>query len=178
MTDALAASAETLDAIVTAIGARLRGAGGAVFVFGNGGSAADAQHIACELLGRFKINRRALAAIALTTDSSSLTAIGNDLGFEQVFARQLEALVEAGDIVWGLSTSGNSPNVVAAMKLARQRGAVTVGFTGESGGALAELCDHLLRVPARATDRIQEGHALAYHYICERVEAELAADQR
>lgn len=145
-----------------------------IFVLGNGGSAADAQHIATELLGRFKRDRRALPALALTTDTSALTAIGNDLGFEQVFARQVRGLVRAGDVVWILSTSGNSPNVVAAAVAARQSGAVVVGFTGRGGGKLADHCDHLVRIEHDSSDRIQEGHELAYHYLCERVEAALA----
>lgn len=142
-----------------------------LYVFGNGGSAADAQHIAAELLGRFKQDRRALPAVALTTDSSTLTAVGNDLGFEQLFARQVEALVQPGDVVWALSTSGHSSNVIAGLRAARQRQAVTVGFSGQTGGAMADLCTHLLRVPHTASDRIQEAHLLAYHYVCERVEA-------
>lgn len=145
--------------------------GGRVYLLGNGGSAADAQHIAAELLGRFKKNRRALPAVALTTDTSTLTAIGNDLGFEQVFARQLEGLLRPGDVVWALSTSGNSPNVLAAVRLAAARGATVIGFTGAAGGELASLCNHLVRIAHHASDRIQEGHLLAYHYICERVEA-------
>jgi D-sedoheptulose 7-phosphate isomerase len=164
--------APVLDRMAEALIAALRG-GRRVYILGNGGSAADAQHIAAELLGRFKRDRRALPAIALTTDSSCLTAIGNDLGFECVFARQVEGLVQPGDVVWALSTSGNSPNVLAAVRTASQRGAVTIGFTGSSGGELAALCTHLLRVPHDASDRIQECHALAYHYLCERVEAAL-----
>jgi D-sedoheptulose 7-phosphate isomerase len=169
----LADQAETLDRITAAIVHGLR-AGGRVYVFGNGGSAADAQHIACELLGRFKRERQALPVIALTTDSSTLTAIANDLGYEQVFARQLDGLVRPGDVVWALSTSGDSPNVIAAVKLAAARGAITVGFTGQLGGALAHLCKHLLPIQHASSDRIQEGHSVAYHYICERVEEAFA----
>lgn len=145
-------------------------AGGRIFVCGNGGSAADAQHIAAEFTGRFKRERPALAAIALTTDSSALTAIGNDYGFDTVFSRQVEALVRPDDVLWALSTSGNSANVLAAVKAARARGAKVLGFSGGRGGALATLCDVLLLVPHENSDRIQEGHALAYHYLCERVE--------
>ena len=145
-----------------------------VLVAGNGGSAADAQHIAGELLGRFKLNRRALPAIALSTDTSTMTAIGNDLGFDQVFARQVEGLARRGDVVWLLSTSGNSPNILAAADAARSCGAVVVGFTGESGGELGARCDLAFRAPHRSSDRIQEMHLLAYHYLCERVEAALA----
>lgn len=167
---ALESAGEVLDRIVEAILHCLR-TGGRVYVLGNGGSAADAQHIACELLGRFKHERRALPAIALTTDTSALTAIANDLGYERVFARQLEGLLRPGDIVWALSTSGNSPNVLAALRVAREREAVVVGFTGATGGQMEPLCTHLFRVAHRSSDRIQEAHALAYHYICERVEA-------
>jgi D-sedoheptulose 7-phosphate isomerase len=158
-----------LDAIADALIATFR-RGGRVYLFGNGGSAADAQHIAAELIGRFRRNRRALPAVALTTDTSALTAIGNDFGFEQIFARQVEGLAGAGDIAWGLSTSGNSRNILAALRMARKRGAATIGFTGQSGGEMAPLCDHLFAAPTVLTDRIQESHTLAYHYVCERVE--------
>ncbi|TWT45881.1 Phosphoheptose isomerase 1 [Phycisphaerae bacterium RAS1] len=167
---ALRDAGPVLDAVVGVLIDAFR-AGRRVYIFGNGGSAADAQHIAAELLGRFKQDRRALAAVALTTDSSTLTAVGNDLGFEQVFARQIEALVLPGDVVWALSTSGESPNVLAALAAARRRQAITVGFTGQTGGKMTELCRHILRIPHVASDRIQEGHLLAYHYVCERVEA-------
>lgn len=138
-----------------------------VYIFGNGGSAADAQHIAAELVGRFKNkNRPALPAIALTTDTSSLTAIANDFGFEEVFSRQVEALVQPGDVVWALSVSGNSPNVIKAVELARQKGAKVVGFTGRNGAKLKELCDLCLVVEHTDSDRVQEVHQLAYHIIC------------
>jgi D-sedoheptulose 7-phosphate isomerase len=166
-------AAPVLDAIADAMIRCLR-AGNRMYVFGNGGSAADAQHIAGELLGRFKLERRALPVMALTTDSSSLTAIANDLDFTQVFARQLEGLLQAGDVVWAISTSGNSPNVLAAIRFARARQAVVIGFAGRSGAQMTDGCDHLFRVPHDASDRIQEGHELAYHYLCERVEAALA----
>jgi D-sedoheptulose 7-phosphate isomerase len=162
-----------LDAIVAAIVGALR-AGRRVYVFGNGGSAADAQHIAAELLGRYKLDRPALAVVALTTDSSTLTAIANDLGYERIFARQLEGLLVPGDVVWALSTSGKSPNVLAALRLARDRHAVTIGFTGAGGEQMTALCTHALRVPHTAADRIQEAHILAYHYVCGCVEAQLA----
>lgn len=142
-------------------------------MLGNGGSAADAQHIAAELLGRFKRDRRALPALALTTDSSTLTAIANDVGYERVFARQIEGLVCKGDVVWALSTSGNSPNVVAALHAARAQGATTIGFTGQTGGSMAASCDLVLRVPHASSDRIQEAHQIAYHYVCERIEVGL-----
>lgn len=145
--------------------------GNRLFLAGNGGSAADAQHIAAEFVGRFKRERRALPAIALTTDTSALTAISNDFDFERVFARQVEGLFNAGDVLWVLSTSGNSPNVVEAAAEARERGGRVIGFTGRGGGAVNMYCDYLLCVPHRDSDRIQEAHALAYHYVCERVEA-------
>ncbi len=157
------------DRIVEAI----RG-GGKIFVFGNGGSAADAQHIAAELLGRFKLDRRALPAIALTTDSSCLTAIGNDLGAEEIFRRQIEGLVGSGDLVWSLSVSGKSPNVIAALDAARSLGATIIGMTSRRGVAMAELCDLCLKVDADGSDRVQEAHELAYHMICDRIERQFA----
>lgn len=166
---AIADRGPLLDAIADAITAAFR-AGHRLLICGNGGSAADAQHIAAELVGRFKVNRRALPAIALTTDTSNLTAIGNDFGFETVFSRQVEALAGAGDLLWALSTSGNSPNVLRAAQAARERGTRIIAFTGDTGGKLAPLADWLFAVPHRSTDRIQEAHALAYHFICDRVE--------
>lgn len=145
-------------------------AGGRVYVFGNGGSAADAQHIACELVGRFQKERRALAVQALSTDSSVLTCLGNDYSFEQLFSRQIEAFGRAGDVAIGLSTSGNSPNVVAALSRARELGLKTIAMTGEGGGKCAALADVLLAVPCRSTPRVQEVHALVYHVLCELVE--------
>lgn len=170
----LSGAALALDAIADCLISAFR-AGGKVLLIGNGGSAADAQHIAGELLGRFKKDRPALPAIALTTDTSTLTAIANDYDFTHVFARQVEALIQPCDVLWCLSTSGSSPNVLVAAKLARQRGASVIGFTGQSGGGLVELCTHMLKVPHTHSDRIQEGHILAYHYICERVEAAISA---
>lgn len=166
---ALAAQGPTLDAIADALIESLRG-GRRVYVFGNGGSASDAQHIAGELLGRFKRDRPALPALALNTDTSTMTAVANDLGYERVFARQLEGLVQPGDVVWALSTSGNSPNVLAALRVARARDAVVVGFSGRSGGEMKALCTHIFCAPHTSSDRIQEAHVLAYHYLCERVE--------
>lgn len=171
---ALADQGAVLDGIAAAIVACLRG-GRRVYTLGNGGSAADAQHIAGELLGRFKRERQALPALALSTDTSTLTAIGNDLGFERVFERQVEGLVQAGDVVWALSTSGDSPNVLRAVELAAKRGATVIGFTGQTGGKLAALCQHVFRAPHKSSDRIQEAHVLAYHYVCERVEAEFTS---
>ena len=140
---------------------------------GNGGSAADAQHLAGELVSRFAYDRPGLPAFALTTDTSVLTAIGNDYGYERVFARQVEAVGSAGDVLFGISTSGRSPNVLAALDVARQKGLVTVGMTGRTGGQMPEHCDYLLRTPSDVTPRIQEGHIAMGHAICEIVEAQM-----
>jgi D-sedoheptulose 7-phosphate isomerase len=166
---ALQAAVPVLQRVAERIIAIIR-AGGRVYVLGNGGSAADAQHIAAELQGRFKRDRRALPVVALTTDTSTLTAVANDLGAEHIFARQVEALVGAGDGLWVLSVSGTSPNIVAAVESARRRGAWVVGFTGRSGGRLVELCDECLRADHTASDRVQEVHEVAYHLVCELVE--------
>ncbi|MCB1158137.1 MAG: D-sedoheptulose 7-phosphate isomerase [Leptospiraceae bacterium] len=146
---------------------------GKILIAGNGGSAADSQHIAGELISRFYFDRPGLAAIALNTDSSTLTAIGNDYGYEHVFARQIEANGNSGDIFIGISTSGNSKNIIRALSIAREKGLVTIGFTGESGGAMLELCDFCLKVPSRDTPRIQECHILFGHIICACIEKEL-----
>lgn len=138
---------------------------------GNGGSAADAQHWAAELVGRFLHDRPPLPAIALTTDSSALTCIGNDYGFDQVFARQVAALGQGGDVLFALSTSGNSANVLAALEAARARGMVCVGFTGCRESRMDALCHHLLRVPSTETARIQEGHEALGHALCAAIEA-------
>ena len=140
---------------------------------GNGGSAADAQHWAGELVSRFYYDRPGLAAIALTTDSSILTAIGNDYGYDYTFARQIEALGQAGDVFIAISTSGNSPNILRAADAARARGIRVIGFTGESGGKLAPLADICFRMPSSETPRIQEGHELIGHMLCALVEAEM-----
>ncbi len=147
--------------------------GGKIMFFGNGGSAADAQHLATELTVRYKTNRAPIAAIALTTDSSALTAIGNDFGFEHLFARQVAALGKKGDIAIGISTSGNSPNVINAFAEARKMGVTTVGFTGKTGGNLAPLCDILLNVPATTTARIQEMHITLGQMLCGALEMNL-----
>jgi len=148
-------------------------AGGKLMLFGNGGSAADAQHLAAELTIRYKQNRRALAALALTTDTSALTAAGNDLGFEHIFARQIAALGRAGDVAIGISTSGTSPNVLAWLRQARDMKIVTVGLSGRTGGDFAPLCDHLLCVPSKTTARIQEMHILIGQMLCGAIEIEL-----
>jgi D-sedoheptulose 7-phosphate isomerase len=155
--------------IAAAIVAALR-AGNRLLIVGNGGSAADAQHIAAEIVGRYKQDRPGYAAIALTTDSSALTAIANDYGFEQVFARQVEALGRRGDVLLALSTSGRSPNIVAALGAARQRGLVTVGFTGSKGEPLRALCDHLLVAPSEETGIVQQIHLAVAHGICDEIE--------
>lgn len=149
--------------------------GGKIFFCGNGGSAADSQHLAAELVARLNYDRPGLAAIALTTDSSALTAIGNDYGYDYVFARQVEALVNKGDIVVGISTSGNSGNVLRALEAAVKKGAVTVGFSGESGGGMATFCDYMLKAPSRVTPNIQECHIMMGHIICGLVEDALFA---
>lgn len=149
-------------------------AGGKILVMGNGGSAADAQHFAAELVGRFLRERRALAAISLTTDTSILTALGNDYGFDMVFARQIEALARSGDIVIAISTSGNSPNLLLAIDKARELGCTTIGLLGRDGGKTAACVDLPLIVPANETPRIQEMHALVVHILCDLVERELA----
>ena len=151
--------------------------GNKVLFAGNGGSAADAQHLAGELVSRFAYDRPGLPAFALTTDTSVLTAIGNDYGYERVFARQVEAVGSAGDVLFGISTSGRSPNVLLALDVARSRGIVTVGMTGRIGGQMAERCDHLLRTPSDVTPRIQEGHIAMGHAICQIIEAQMFPKQ-
>ena len=146
-------------------------AGGKALFFGNGGSAADAQHLAAELVNRMTVDRPALAAVALTTDSSVLTSIGNDAGYEQVFARQIEALGRPGDVGVALSTSGNSPSVLLALTRARERKLRTIGLLGRDGGPARPLCDLPLVVESPSTARIQEVHILAGHFLCEQVEA-------
>ncbi len=147
--------------------------GAKIILFGNGGSAADAQHIAGELVGRFMKERSALPSIALSTNTSIVTAIGNDYGFERVFARQIEALARSGDVAIGISTSGNSPNIIEALAAAREKGCATIGMTGESGGKMTGLVDVLINVPSTETPRIQENHILIGHLICEMIEQEL-----
>jgi len=159
-------------AAAATVSAALR-AGRKLLLCGNGGSAADAQHWAGELVSRFHYDRPGLAAIALTTDSSIMTAIGNDYGYERLFSRQVEALGAPGDVLFALSTSGLSPNILAALRTARERGMATVGFTGEGGGQMPPLCDILLRVPSASTPRVQEGHEALGHAICALVEATL-----
>ena len=141
-----------------------------ILLCGNGGSAADAQHIAAELVSRFNYDRPGLPAVALTTDSSALTAIGNDYGYEKLFARQLEALGQAGDVLIAISTSGNSPNVLKALECAKAKGIASIGLTGASGGKMAPQCDIALRMPSSSTPRIQECHIMFGHILCQLIE--------
>ena len=164
---------EDIVAVADAITISLR-SGGKVVLFGNGGSAADAQHIAAEFVGKFATERPALNSIALTTNTSILTAIGNDFGFDEVFSRQVAAQVSAGDVVMGISTSGRSKNVIKGVQKARESGAKTVALTGSNGGELARLCDYRITVPSTNTQRIQECHILVGHILCMLVETDLA----
>ena len=177
----------TLDATMKSIGSALEVAanicidslkqGGKILIFGNGGSAADAQHIAAELVGRYKLERKGLSAIALSTDTSSLTAIANDYGYEHVFDRQIEALANPEDVAVGISTSGNSDNVINALKLAKKIGCKSIGLSGKSGGVMNKLCDVNLIIPAVDTARIQEMHILLGHIICHLIEIEFSMSE-
>ena len=144
--------------------------GGKILICGNGGSAADAQHFAAELTGRYKRERKGIAGIALSVDTSALTAIGNDYGFEYVFSRQVEALAKKGDVLFGISTSGNSANVLKAAASARERGCAIIGLSGRDGGKLNEICDINLVMPSSDTPRIQELHILIIHILCDIIE--------
>ncbi len=166
------AQAET----VASIGAVLTDAiatGNTIFWCGNGGSAADSQHLAAELVGRFKRERRALPSIALTTDTSILTALANDYSYEEVFSRQVEAMLREGDVLVGISTSGNSPNVLRAVRSAKKQGGTTIGFLGRDGGKLKGECDRVFVVPSDETARIQEMHIMVGHILCDVVERSL-----
>jgi D-sedoheptulose 7-phosphate isomerase len=167
----MTARAEVVVKAAGAIAAALKH-GNAVLTFGNGGSAADAQHFAAEMVGRYERDRQAWPAIALTTDTSALTAVGNDYGFDRVFARQIEALGREGDVAIGISTSGNSPNVLRGLEAARARGLVTIALTGR-GGAAGQIATHHIAVEEQRTSRVQEVHATVLHVICELVEKEL-----
>ncbi|MFH1454504.1 MAG: D-sedoheptulose 7-phosphate isomerase [Armatimonadota bacterium] len=144
--------------------------GGKVVIFGNGGSAADAQHIAAELIGRFRKNRDSIPALALTTNTSILTSVSNDYGFKDIFSRQVSALVNPGDAVIAISTSGNSENIIEGIKKAREKNAYIIGFTGESGGSMADMVDLCLKVPSGVVSNIQEGHITIGHILCMLVE--------
>lgn len=167
------ALAPAMDAAIAATSDALR-AGRPLLVCGNGGSAADAQHIVGEMVGRFLKERRALRAICLSSNPAVLTAWANDYSYDTVFSRQVEAYAEPGGVLLGLSTSGSSKNVVNALQAARDAGMVTIGLTGEGGGAMAPLCDHLFAVPSRSTPAIQQVHLCLYHCYCAGVEAALA----
>lgn len=144
---------------------------------GNGGSAADSQHLAAELLSRLRYNRPGLPAIALTTDTSALTAIGNDYAFDQIFARQIESLGMPGDVFVGISTSGKSPNILKALETARERGLVTVGMTGMQAGMMSEHCDFVINIPSKETPKIQECHIMLGHIICSMIEDALFGEE-
>lgn len=146
---------------------------GKILIAGNGGSAADAQHFAAEIVGRFVLEREGYPAIALTTDTSILTAIGNDYGYDYIFSRQVEALGKKGDVFVGISTSGNSKNVIEAIYKAKEKGIYTIGLTGKTGGIMKDICDECIVFNYKETARIQEHHLMTYHMICEFVEAEL-----
>lgn len=169
------AALEPFEPLIEALAGRLvrcLRSGGKILWMGNGGSAADSQHLASEIVGRFQRDRRGLPSIALTTDTSLLTSVGNDYGFDNIFRRQIEALCRPEDTVIGITTSGNSPNVIGAIEEARAIGAYTVGLTGEGGGRLASLVDCLVAVPSRDTPRIQECHIMLGHILCEYIDRE------
>jgi len=161
--------ARTLEEVATVCCTALH-RGNKILFAGNGGSAADAQHLAGELVSRFNFDRPGLAAIALTTDTSVLTAIGNDCGYELVFARQINALGTRGDILIAISTSGRSRNILRAVEEAREKGLITVGLTGQTGGDMPVLCDHLIRIPSTETPKIQEAHIMLGHILCGLIE--------
>jgi D-sedoheptulose 7-phosphate isomerase len=158
------------DAIITALKS-----GKKILFFGNGGSAADAQHLAAEFVIRYRTNRRSLPALALSTDTSMLTACGNDFGFDTVFARQIQGLAQPGDIAVGISTSGNSPNIIAGLLAAKEKGCITISFTNEHGGQCAQIADHTFRAPTPTTAHAQECHMLVGHMVCEMVDQTFAA---
>ena len=164
-----AENAHIVDAAALAM-ARSLAAGGKILVCGNGGSAADAQHMTGELLGRFLMERPSLPAVALTVDTSTLTAIGNDYGYEDIFSRQVQGLGRKGDVLVAISTSGNSGNVLKAIEAAREAGLAVVGFTGKGGGRMAALCDHLINVPSSHTPHIQEIHEAVMHLLCQLID--------
>jgi D-sedoheptulose 7-phosphate isomerase len=172
--ESLMADRSTVAEIAMTIAETFR-AGGKIVIFGNGGSAADAQHFAGELVGRLYLERKALPAVALSTNSSNMTAIANDFGYDSVFARQVEALGVPGDVAIGITTSGNSANVVAGLVVARRNGLTTIGFSGGGGGAVRDTADLCLTIDTDDTPRCQEAHISAIHIICEWVEKELAS---
>jgi len=161
----------------TIIIAKCLSEGKKIVLFGNGGSAADAQHIAAELIGRFKLERQSYPAIALTTDSSCITALSNDYSFDIVFSRQCEGLVQYGDVVVGISTSGNSINVLNGLRTAKKKGGITIGLLGSNGGSIGKMVDIPIIVKSSSTPRIQEAHRVIYHMICEQVEKQLIQNE-
>jgi len=171
----LAEQTSAFQAIAETVTAAIR-AGGKVCFMGNGGSAADSQHLAAELVGRFQRERAALASIALTTDTSILTAVANDYGYDHIFARQIEGLCRPGDVVIGLSTSGNSANVLRGIEAANRMGLATIGFTGGSGGKLAQLAHQSIVIPSPKAARVQEAHIFLGHTLCEAIEDALDAN--
>ena len=173
---AAAALAGRIEEVVRDTVVRLR-RGGRIYLLGNGGSAADALHWAGELMGRFLVNRPGIPAVALVDNPSVLTAVANDLGYEAIFARQLDTLARPDDVVFAISTSGASPNILAALRAVEGRGCLRVGFTGAGGGVLGPLVDVLFDVPSRSTPRIQEVHALLGHILCELIEAEMYGER-
>ena len=160
---------KTIEACVDVIVNAFRN-GNRVYFCGNGGSAADAQHLAAEFSGRFYTDRKALPAEALHCNTSYLTAVGNDYGFDEIYSRLIDGIGEKGDVLVGLSTSGNSPNILKALKTAKKKEMITIGFTGKSGGEMRTLCDHLINIPSTDTPRIQESHIMVGHIICQLVE--------
>lgn len=178
--DAMLADAALIDTVgrVGALCAQAVRGGGKVMFCGNGGSAADCQHLAAEMVGKLVFDRPGMAGLALTTDSSALTAIGNDFGYEQVFARQVEGLGRSGDVLVGISTSGKSKNVVAALGVARAMGIRTVAMTGRLRGPMADLADEWIAIPDTETQKVQEGHIIVGHIFCALVEAEIHDERR
>jgi D-sedoheptulose 7-phosphate isomerase len=163
---------EVIVSVVEAVTAALK-AGNKILLFGNGGSAADAQHLAAEFVNRFIIERPPLPAIALSTDTSIITSIGNDYDFSEIFSKQIRAIGQAGDVAWGISTSGSSPNIIKAIEVAKKIGMVTIGLTGKDGGQIAKMVDYSLNVSSNSTPRIQEVHITVGHVICEMIDFKL-----
>ena len=163
---------EVIVSVVEGITAALK-AGNKILLFGNGGSAADAQHLAAEFVNRFIIERPPLPAIALSTDTSIITSIGNDYDFSEIFSKQIRAIGQAGDVAWGISTSGSSPNIIKAIEVAKKIGMVTIGLTGKDGGQIAKMVDYSLNVSSNSTPRIQEVHITVGHVICEMIDFKL-----
>lgn len=170
--DFIAKNEWNLEAIIEVIKNTFQ-SGHKLLIAGNGGSAADSQHFAAELIARYKMERKSLPAIALSVDTSAITAIGNDYDFESIFSRQVEGLGKSGDIFLGFSTSGNSKNIIKAMEVAKEQGMICIGLLGRDGGMIKEYCDYSLIVPSENTPRIQETHLVIYHTICEEIEKRL-----